>query len=114
MNDGTCAKCGWDGSVSRYIAAIKEQFVVPYNCPTISGFIKGRVSAVLIRAGSSITRDSPLLEIENRDVACVLPSPFDGTIVKVHLEPGDVIEWGTKILDYIPFAPDDSPMERKA
>ena len=114
MDDGPCKNCGWDGSVSPYTDAIKKNFVVPYHCPTISGFIKGRVSAVLIRAGNSITIDLPLLELKNDDVECILPSPFEGTVVRVHLEPGDVIEWGTRILDYIAFAPDDSPHEQKA
>src|SRR5215471_19353872 len=62
------------------------------------GADSGTVVNLLVKEGDRITRDQPILELENEKAVATIPSSGDGVVSKIHVKAGDKISVGQKIL----------------
>jgi pyruvate dehydrogenase E2 component (dihydrolipoamide acetyltransferase) len=62
------------------------------------GADSGTVVNLFVKEGDQITKDQPILELENEKAVATIPSTAAGTISKVFVKPGDKISVGQKIL----------------
>lgn len=53
-----------------------------------------------VSEGDRIVVDQPLLSVETAKAVVEVPSPWSGTVVKLHGEPGDIIAIGEPIADF--------------
>jgi pyruvate dehydrogenase E2 component (dihydrolipoamide acetyltransferase) len=53
----------------------------------------------LVAEGDTVKLDQPMVEMETAKAVVEVPSPFTGTIVKLHGQPGDVIQTGAPLVD---------------
>lgn len=82
---------------------------------------EGTVSKWLKKAGDTVTRDEPLLEISTDKVDAEIPSPAAGRLAEIAVQEGDTVEVGT-IVAYIetdagaaaPAAPAEAPAQPAA
>lgn len=58
---------------------------------------EGTVSEWLVSIGDAVKQDDPLVSVETDKVAIEIPSPSDGVITQLMVEPGDNIEVGSAI-----------------
>lgn len=58
------------------------------------GIIEGEIIRWLVQQGDSIAEHQPLVEIETDKAVVTLPSPYAGTVQKLHGKPGDIIPVG--------------------
>jgi pyruvate dehydrogenase E2 component (dihydrolipoamide acetyltransferase) len=62
------------------------------------GADSGIVVNLFVKEGDSITKDQPVLELENEKAVATIPSTATGVVTKVFVKPGDKISVGQKIL----------------
>jgi pyruvate dehydrogenase E2 component (dihydrolipoamide acetyltransferase) len=94
--------------------------VVPLNFPRISGVYaphyvaliymdvklprlgegadSGTVVNVFVKEGDQITKDQPILELENEKAVATIPSSGAGTVAKIFVKAGDKISVGQKLV----------------
>ena len=53
-----------------------------------------------VKEGDSITLDEPLVSMETAKAVVEVPSPYTGTVRKLHGGPGDVIETGAALAEF--------------
>ena len=58
----------------------------------------GEVVKVLVKAGDSIAKDQPVVELETEKVTIEVPSTLSGQVKKVHVKTGDKVKVGQAIL----------------
>lgn len=63
------------------------------------GMTEGEVVRYLIDVGDHVKVDQPLVELQTDKMVAELPSPAAGTIKKVHVEEGTVVDVGTTLLE---------------
>ncbi len=73
------------------------------------GADSGIVVNVFVKAGDLITKDQPLLELENEKAVATIPSSAAGTVTTVFVKPGDKLGVGQKILSL--SGGDEAPAE---
>jgi pyruvate dehydrogenase E2 component (dihydrolipoamide acetyltransferase) len=66
--------------------------------PLGEGADSGIVVNLFVKEGDRITRDQPLLELENEKAVATIPSTATGTVAKIYVKPGDKLSVGQKIL----------------
>ncbi len=66
------------------------------------GITAGDVLHILVKAGDTVAKDQPLLEIETDKAAAEVPSPHAGRILKVLAKPGAKLAVGAPILEIEP------------
>ncbi|NVJ62112.1 MAG: 2-oxo acid dehydrogenase subunit E2 [Gammaproteobacteria bacterium] len=54
----------------------------------------------LVSEGDTVTVDQPMVEMETAKAVVEVPSPFAGTIAKLHGQPGDVIQVGSPLVSF--------------
>ena len=59
---------------------------------------KGDVVRVLVKAGDTIKKDQPVVELETDKATIEVPSDVDGTVADVKVKPGDRVKVGQVIL----------------
>ena len=62
------------------------------------GADSGTVVNLFVKEGDQITKDQPILELENEKAVATIPSTGAGTVAKVFVKTGDKISVGAKIL----------------
>jgi len=53
-----------------------------------------------VKEGDHVTVDQPMVSMETAKAVVDVPSPFTGTIVKLHGQPGDVIDTGSVLVTF--------------
>ena len=62
------------------------------------GADSGTVVNLFVKEGDTITKDQPVLELENEKAVATIPSTTAGTITQIFVKPGDKIRVGQRIL----------------
>ncbi|MGH9347380.1 MAG: biotin/lipoyl-containing protein, partial [Vicinamibacterales bacterium] len=58
----------------------------------------GDVTRVLVKAGDTIARDQPVLELETDKATIEVPSSVAGVVKDISVKPGDKVTVGTVVL----------------
>ena len=74
-----------------------REFVLP---DLGEGITEAQVVRLLVQEGDQVEEDQGLLEVETDKAAVEIPSPFAGTIAKIHVETGQVINVGNVIVTF--------------
>src|SRR5437762_4271465 len=64
------------------------------------GADSGTVVNLFVKEGDQITKDQPILELENEKAVATIPSTADGTVSKLFVKSGDKISVGQTILSF--------------
>ena len=59
------------------------------------GLTEGEVARWLVTEGQTVDEDEPLVEIQTDKATVEIPSPYAGTVLKIHVAEGDVAPVGT-------------------
>ena len=62
------------------------------------GADSGTVVNLFVKEGDQITKDQPILELENEKAVATIPATASGVVSKVFVKPGDKISVGQKLL----------------
>ena len=62
------------------------------------GADSGTVVNLFVKEGDQISKDQPLLELENEKAVATIPSTASGTVAKIHVKTGDKLSVGQRIL----------------
>ena len=62
------------------------------------GADSGTVVNLFVKEGDKLTKDQPVLELENEKAVATIPSTVAGTVAKLFVKPGDKLSVGQKIL----------------
>lgn len=62
------------------------------------GADSGTVVSIMVKAGDSIEKDQPLIELENEKAIAPIPSTVAGVVAEVYVNEGDVINEGQKLV----------------
>jgi pyruvate dehydrogenase E2 component (dihydrolipoamide acetyltransferase) len=62
------------------------------------GADSGTVVSLFVKEGDKLTKDQPVLELENEKAVATIPSTAEGTVTKVFVKAGDKISVGQRIL----------------
>jgi 2-oxoisovalerate dehydrogenase E2 component (dihydrolipoyl transacylase) len=62
------------------------------------GLTEGEVVRWLVAAGDPITLNQPIVEVETAKAVVEIPSPYAGTVVKLHAGEGDTIDVGAPLI----------------
>src|SRR5215831_14909119 len=62
------------------------------------GADSGTVVNLFVKEGDQITKDQPILELENEKAVATIPSTSAGTVARLFVKPGDKISVGQRIL----------------
>jgi pyruvate dehydrogenase E2 component (dihydrolipoamide acetyltransferase) len=66
--------------------------------PLGEGADSGTVVNMFVKEGDQITRDQPILELENEKAVATIPSTAAGTVAKIFVKAGDKLSVGQRIL----------------
>jgi pyruvate dehydrogenase E2 component (dihydrolipoamide acetyltransferase) len=66
--------------------------------PLGEGADSGTVVNLFVKEGDQITRDQPILELENEKAVATIPSTAAGTVTRIFVKAGDKIVVGQRIL----------------
>src|SRR5213082_1386876 len=69
------------------------------------GSDSGTVVNLFVKEGDQITKDQPILELENEKAVATIPSSAAGTVTQVFVKTGDKIGVGQRILSVAGDAP---------
>jgi pyruvate/2-oxoglutarate dehydrogenase complex dihydrolipoamide acyltransferase (E2) component len=64
------------------------------------GVHEGQIVRVMVKPGDTIAEDQPLMEVETDKAAVVIPSPFAGTVEKVHVRDGQMVHVGDVMVTF--------------
>lgn len=64
------------------------------------GVAEGEVVAWLVEPGDTVSEDQPVAEVETDKAVVDVPSPYDGRVVDLHWEVGDVVPVGEVLLTF--------------
>ena len=67
--------------------------------PDIGDFQEVEIIDVLVSSGDRIQEEDPLITLETDKASMDVPSPYNGTISKIHIKLGDRVSEGHLILD---------------
>ncbi len=62
--------------------------------------ILGKLSAIMVETGQKVDKDTPLFVIEAMKMESTITAPFAGTIKKIHLEEGEILEQGDLVIEF--------------
>src|SRR6476646_3001731 len=77
------------------------------------GADSGTVVNLFVKEGDQITRDQPILELENEKAVATIPSTAEGKITKLFVRTGDKISVGQNILSLEPGGSEGSQKAAK-
>jgi pyruvate dehydrogenase E2 component (dihydrolipoamide acetyltransferase) len=66
--------------------------------PLGEGADSGTVVSLFVKEGDTITKDQPILELENEKAVATIPSTAAGKVTQVFVKPGEKIKVGQRIL----------------
>lgn len=62
--------------------------------------ILGRLAAITVKEGQEVEKDTPLFVIEAMKMESTITAPFSGTIRKIHLQVGEILEQGDLVIEF--------------
>ena len=62
--------------------------------------ILGRLSAIMVKDRQIVEKDTPLFVIEAMKMESTITAPFSGTIKKIHLDAGEILEQGDLVIEF--------------
>src|SRR5215467_2746158 len=62
------------------------------------GADSGTVVNLFVKEGDQVSKDQPILELENEKAVATIPSTAAGTVAKIFVKTGDKLSVGQKIL----------------
>lgn len=62
------------------------------------GLTEAEIDRWLVAEGDTVTEDDPLVEVITDKATAEIPSPFSGTVVKIHVAAGAVVPVGTALV----------------
>jgi pyruvate dehydrogenase E2 component (dihydrolipoamide acetyltransferase) len=68
--------------------------------PLGEGADSGTVVNLFVKEGDAITKDQPILELENEKAVATIPSTAAGTVTQIFVKAGDKIRVGQRILSF--------------
>ena len=69
---------------------------VDFKLPDLGeGIHEAEIIAVEVKEGDTIKEDQPILEVETDKAVVEIPSPYGGTIAKVHVTAGQLVTVGS-------------------
>src|SRR5258707_12989137 len=78
------------------------------------GADSGTVVNLFVKEGDTITKDQPILELENEKAVATIPSTGAGRVTKIFVRTGDKITVGQNILSLDPGASESSQKSGKS
>jgi pyruvate dehydrogenase E2 component (dihydrolipoamide acetyltransferase) len=64
------------------------------------GLIEAEIREWHVKAGDTVKKDQPLAAVETDKAVVDIPSPQDGKVVKVHGQPGDIVNVGAPLVEF--------------
>ena len=72
-----------------------------FKLPDIGeGVVEGEVVSWHVAVGDSVSEDDPLLDMMTDKATVTIPSPFDGSVVALHGEIGDMVAVGSTLVEF--------------
>lgn len=62
------------------------------------GLTEGEILGWMVAEGDTVTLNQPIVEVETAKAAVEVPSPYAGTVVKLHHSAGETVDVGTTII----------------
>lgn len=62
--------------------------------------ILGRLAAITVKEGQAVEKDVPLFVIEAMKMESTITAPFAGTIKKIHLDVGEILEQSDLVIEF--------------
>lgn len=69
------------------------------------GLVEATVLEWLAAPGDEIARNAPLVELETTKSAVEIPSPYGGTVARLHAAEGEVVQVGAPLVTFVVEAP---------
>jgi pyruvate dehydrogenase E2 component (dihydrolipoamide acetyltransferase) len=64
------------------------------------GVHEGEIITILVAEGDQVEEDQPILEVETDKAAVEIPSPYEGTVTKIHVSEGDLVRVGDVLITF--------------
>ncbi|MDN6029478.1 MAG: 2-oxo acid dehydrogenase subunit E2 [Lactococcus plantarum] len=64
------------------------------------GMAEGEIASWLVKVGDTIKEDDPIAEVQNDKLLQEILSPYTGTITKLYVEAGTVVEVGAPLVEF--------------
>ena len=78
-----------------------ERLLTDFTLPELGEQIEaGDVLRVLVKAGDTIAKEQPILELETDKATIEVPSSVAGTVKEIKVKAGDKVKVGQAILSY--------------
>ena len=75
--------------------------MITFKLPDLGeGLPEAEVVSWHVQEGQHIELDQPLLSVETAKAVVEVPSPYTGTIVRLHAQPGDTVQTGKPLVDF--------------
>ena len=75
--------------------------MITFKLPDLGeGLPEAEVVSWHAQEGQHIELDQPLLSVETAKAVVEVPSPYTGTIVRLHAQPGDTVQTGKPLVDF--------------
>jgi pyruvate dehydrogenase E2 component (dihydrolipoamide acetyltransferase) len=88
-----------------------ERLLTDFTLPELGEQIEaGDVLRVLVKAGDTLTREQPVLELETDKATIEVPSSVAGTVKEIKVKAGDKVKVGQAILSYDAGAGEAAPV----
>ena len=88
--------------------------LVSVEVPDIGDFEDVPIIEILVSPGDQVALDDPLITLESDKATMDVPAPFAGVIRDLHVQIGDRVSQGSRLLDIEPSANSASPAPSKA
>jgi pyruvate dehydrogenase E2 component (dihydrolipoamide acetyltransferase) len=88
--------------------------LVSVEVPDIGDFSDVPVIEILVSPGDSVAIDDPLMTLESDKATMDVPAPFGGTVRELHVEVGDRVSQGTRLVSLEPADGSDPTGSRAA
>jgi 2-oxoisovalerate dehydrogenase E2 component (dihydrolipoyl transacylase) len=75
--------------------------VTTFNLPDLGeGLPEAEIVKWHVREGERVEVDQPMLSVETAKAVVEVPSPYAGTIVRLHAQPGDTVQTGKPLVEF--------------
>lgn len=76
-----------------------EASLVTEEPGNVAAPMSGKITAVMVEAGDTISKGDPLLVLEAMKMEHTIRSPLDGTVIQVLFKSGDLVDEGTELIE---------------
>ena len=72
-----------------------------FNLPDLgAGLLEADIVAWHVKDGDRVELDQPMLSVETAKAVVEVPSPYSGTVLKLHAKVGDTVQTGKPLVDF--------------